>query len=73
MSQTIRTKKTRGSRAHTTAQRRRVEPRPPDLTDRMTIRERPSGPALLQQTWDKLLFMHWPIELAALRPLIPRA
>jgi len=68
LSSTTKTKKTRGS---SRARRTREEPRPPDLTDRMTIRERPSGPALLQQTWDKLLFMHWQVPVEALRPLIP--
>jgi uncharacterized protein len=47
------------------------EPRKPNLTDRMTIRERPVGPALMHQTWDKLLFMHWQVPVETLRPLIP--
>lgn len=39
--------------------------------DRITIRQRPSGPALMRQTWGKLLFMHWPVPPEILRPLIP--
>ena len=71
MSPTTRTKTTRVSRTGSKPKRPRPEPRTPDLTDRMTIRERPSGPALLQQTWDKLLFMHWQVPVEVLRPLIP--
>lgn len=51
--------------------RRAAEPRVPDLTDRMTIRERPAGPALMHQVWDKLLFMHWQVPVEALKPRIP--
>ena len=32
---------------------------------------RPSGQPLMHQNWGKLLFMHWPVEAAILRPLIP--
>ncbi|MDT7541841.1 MAG: uncharacterized protein QOE33_1745 [Acidobacteriota bacterium] len=40
--------------------------------DRLTIRERPRGRApIAQQTWGKLLFMHWKIDAQLLRPLIP--
>lgn len=69
------TTKTKRSRSPRTAKRARsaAEPRPPDLTDRMTIRERPPGPALMHQTWDKLLFLHWQVPAEALRPLIPPA
>ena len=34
-------------------------------------RVRPRGLPLMRQTWGKLLFMHWPIDAALLRPLIP--
>lgn len=33
----------------------------------------PSRPWALRQTWHDLLFAHWPVPAAALRPLIPRA
>jgi uncharacterized protein len=41
------------------------------LADRLAVRARPSGPSLMRQNWGKLLFMHWAIEPAGLRPLIP--
>lgn len=31
----------------------------------------PSGPWLMFQSWRDLLFMHWPVPAAALRPLVP--
>ncbi len=40
--------------------------------DRLSIRTRPAGKPVMHQTWDKLLFMHWPIPKAELLPLIPR-
>ncbi len=33
----------------------------------------PTQPWALQMTWHDLLFMHWPVPAAALRPLIPAA
>jgi uncharacterized protein len=39
--------------------------------DRLSIRARPQGQPLMHQAWGKLLFMHWPIDPALLRPLIP--
>jgi uncharacterized protein YqjF (DUF2071 family) len=39
--------------------------------DRLSIRERPESIPIMHQNWGKLLFMHWPIEAGALRPLIP--
>ena len=32
----------------------------------------PTQPWALQMTWRDLLFMHWPVPAAALRPLIPK-
>jgi uncharacterized protein len=43
----------------------------PTLAERLAIRVRPTSPPLMYQSWGKLLFMHWPIPVAALRPLIP--
>ena len=39
--------------------------------DRLTIRQRPQGMPLMEHHWGKLLFMHWPISVRQLRPLIP--
>jgi uncharacterized protein len=39
--------------------------------DRLAIRERPEGQAVMHQDWGKLLFMHWRMDEKALRPLIP--
>jgi len=39
--------------------------------ERLTIRSRPRGVPLMRQHWGKLLFMHWPIDVEVLRPLIP--
>ncbi|HEY0172702.1 MAG TPA: DUF2071 domain-containing protein [Pyrinomonadaceae bacterium] len=39
--------------------------------DRLSIRRRPAGLPLMRQRWGKLLFMHWPVEVSALRPLVP--
>ena len=39
--------------------------------DRLAIRERPKGQAVMHQDWGKLLFMHWRMDEEHLRPLIP--
>jgi uncharacterized protein YqjF (DUF2071 family) len=31
----------------------------------------PDSPWIMRQTWHDLLFAHWPIDVAALRPLVP--
>lgn len=43
------------------------------LTDEMrqAARRRPAGRPLMHQAWGRLLFMHWRIDAARLRPLIP--
>ncbi len=33
----------------------------------------PRGPWVMRQTWRDLLFAHWPVDAAVLRPLIPAA
>jgi len=43
----------------------------PNGLDRLAPRERPDGQPLMHQSWGKLLFMHWRIAAAELRPLIP--
>ncbi|HJR05944.1 MAG TPA: DUF2071 domain-containing protein [Pyrinomonadaceae bacterium] len=42
-----------------------------DGVDRETIRQRPDGLPLMEHHWGKLLFMHWPISVERLRPLVP--
>ncbi len=42
-----------------------------DSIDRLAIRSRPPGPPLMHQAWEDPLFLHWPIDPALLRPLIP--
>lgn len=41
------------------------------MTDRLSIRSRPPGRPVNHQWWGKLLFLHWPVPEALLRPLIP--
>lgn len=41
------------------------------MVDRRSIRKRPSGWPIMYQTWGKLLFLHWPIPVEHIRPLIP--
>jgi uncharacterized protein len=42
-----------------------------ETVDRFAIRRRPQGFPLMHQNWGKLLFMHWRIDEAELRRLIP--
>jgi uncharacterized protein len=46
----------------------------PNVTDadRLSVRHRPEGQAVMHQNWGKLLFMHWRVRANTLRPLIPR-
>ncbi len=37
------------------------------------MRARPPGTPVMHQRWEDLLFLHWPVEPEALRPLIPDA
>jgi uncharacterized protein YqjF (DUF2071 family) len=48
-----------------------MEAGPAALEARLALRERPRGSPLMFQSWGKLLFMHWPVPVAAIRPLIP--
>ena len=41
------------------------------MINRTAIRQRPKGWPIMHQTWDKLLFLHWPVEADQLRQLIP--
>lgn len=40
--------------------------------DRVAPTRRPEGPPQGWQSWRRLLFLHWPVPVAALRPLIPQ-
>src|SRR5687767_11115562 len=39
--------------------------------DRLAMRARPEGSPVMHQNWENLLFLHWPIDPVAIRPLIP--
>jgi uncharacterized protein YqjF (DUF2071 family) len=40
--------------------------------DRLSMRARPNGTALMHQTWEKLLFMHWPFAPEMVQSFLPR-
>ena len=42
------------------------------VIDRIAPTRRPRGPAAGTQRWRDLLFVHWPVPAASLRPLVPR-
>jgi uncharacterized protein YqjF (DUF2071 family) len=48
-----------------------MERRQVGVLDRLSVRTRPPGLPIMYQSWDKLLFMHWPVPAGSLRPLIP--
>lgn len=41
------------------------------MIDRLSIRARPPGTPIMHQTWDKLLFLHWRVPVAEVRPHVP--
>lgn len=41
------------------------------MIDRTAPRKRPPGSPVMYQTWGKLLFLHWPVPLSRIRPLVP--
>jgi uncharacterized protein YqjF (DUF2071 family) len=43
----------------------------PNLPDRIAARRRPDGLPLMYQNWGSLLFIHWAVPVASLRPVIP--
>jgi uncharacterized protein len=47
--------------------------REPTVSDRLAMRQRSAGSPIMHQTWDDLLFLHWPVAPQAIRPLIPKA
>ena len=48
-----------------------MKQKPIDNIDRLSIRARPSGWPIMYQSWGNLLFLHWPLPVESLRPLIP--
>lgn len=42
-----------------------------DAVDCLAVRNCPSGWPIMYQSWGELLFMHWPVPMDSLRPLIP--
>lgn len=40
--------------------------------DRLAMRGRPEGMPVMHQTWEKLLFMHWPFAPEMVQPYLPR-
>lgn len=42
------------------------------MPDPLSIRDRPPGRPILHQICDRLIFLHWPVPAALLRPLVPR-
>ena len=43
-----------------------------DGIDRIAPTRRPAGRAVMKQRWSRLLFLHWPVAAAEIRPLLPR-
>lgn len=41
------------------------------MIDRLAIRAKPAGRPAMLQTWSRLLFLHWPVDPAALRAVVP--
>ncbi|MGB6220474.1 YqjF family protein [Haloferula sp.] len=44
---------------------------PPTLDQRLALRERPTGFAVMRQRWSKLLFLHWRVDPAILSSKLP--
>lgn len=45
---------------------------PPSFEQRLALRERPYGPAIMRQRWEKLLFLHWPVDPALIAERLPK-
>lgn len=45
----------------------------PDAIDRVAATRRPPGSPVMKQSWSDLLFLHWPVSAADVRPLVPAA
>lgn len=44
---------------------------PPTEAQRLVERQRPSGPVVLLQRWENLLFLHWRFEPEAVQATLP--
>jgi uncharacterized protein YqjF (DUF2071 family) len=43
----------------------------PSLDQRIACREKPRGSAVMRQRWSRILFLHWQVDPAPLRALLP--
>lgn len=48
-----------------------LEPLPTAVIDRSAPTTSPRGRSVMRQSWSKLLFLHWAVDPAQLRPLLP--
>jgi len=48
-----------------------LPPSPVTETERLRVRQRPDGIAVMRQRWLSLGFLHWAVDPAALAPLLP--
>jgi uncharacterized protein len=39
--------------------------------NRLAMRSRPDGSAVMEQRWEKILFLHWPVPEVVIRSLVP--
>ena len=46
--------------------------KPPDMAQRLAVRQRPAAAAIGYQRWNHLLFAHWKIEPRAVQAILPR-
>ena len=49
----------------------RMPDSPVSDAERLRVRERPPGRAVMRQVWRHLGFLHWPVARAAIAPLLP--
>jgi len=49
-----------------------ASPRIPDVSQRLAMRGRPAGNAVLHQQWRDLLFLHWEYPAAAIQATLPK-
>ncbi len=46
--------------------------KPPSFKQRLALRERPRGLAIMRQRWAGLLFLHWPVDAALIAERLPK-
>ena len=49
-----------------------TQPTPPDMAQRLAVRQRPAAAAIGYQRWNHLLFTHWKIEPRAVQATLPQ-